>query len=386
MIVLVDAFVWASVFIATLGILQCLAGWVVLRRFAGPSDLPMTVLPPVTLLKPLCGDEPLLEEALVSSCRQAYPDFQIVFGVQDPLDPALAIVDRLRDRFPDLDVTVTIDPTPHGTNRKISNLMNMMPAARHDLLVFSDSDLHVGPDYLERLAVALHQPGVGLVSTLYVGLPSGPSLWQRLGATQISHVFLPGALLARAFGRQDCLGNTMILRRETLELAGGLRGLVNELADDNVLGQRVRHLGLKVTLADIVTAVTVPEASPRAMWLHEIRWARTIRALAPVGFAASAIQYPIFWASFALLLSRAAPWGFALLGVAWATRAAAAAGIERKLRSRLSRPPASTPAWMLPLRDFLSIAEIVASFASNRVVWRGHIFQTGGRTASRPAE
>lgn len=386
MIVLVDAFAWVAAFIATLGILQCLAGWAALCRFAGPSDLPMTVLPPVTLLKPLCGNEPLLEEALASSCRQAYPDFQIVFGVQDPLDPALAIVDRLRNRFPDLDVTVTIDPTPHGTNRKISNLMNMMPAARHDLLVFSDSDLHVGPDYLERLAVALHQPGVGLVSTLYVGLPSGPSLWQRLGATQISHVFLPGALLARAFGRQDCLGNTMILRRQTLELAGGLRGLVNELADDNVLGQRVRHLGLKVALADIVTAVTVPEASPRAMWLHEIRWARTIRALAPVGFAASAIQYPIFWASLALLLSRAEPWGFALLGVAWATRAAAAAGIERKLRSRLSRPPASTPAWMLPLRDFLSIAEIGASFASNQVVWRGHIFQTGGRIASRPAE
>ena len=178
----------------------------------------------------------------------------------------------------------------------------------------------------------------------------------------------------------------MVLYRETLERAGGLHGLVNELADDNLLGQRVRALGLKVGLADIVTAATVPEASPAAMWQHEIRWARTIRALAPGAFAASSLQYPIFWASAALLFSHAATWSLALLALSWLVRAGSASGIEHALRSRLSGPAIPTSSWLLPLRDFLSIAVILASFAVSRVVWRGHIFNAGLRVAPRPSE
>src|ERR1700712_1684460 len=155
--------------IAVLGILQCVAGLVAAIWFAArPMRAPL-VFPPVTILKPLCGDEPLLEEALASCCRQAYPQFQVVFGVQDPADPALAIVERIRVRFPRCGITVLADLTTDGPNRKIANLINMLPAARHDLLVFSDSDLHVAPNYVERLVVALQQPKVGLVSTLYVG-------------------------------------------------------------------------------------------------------------------------------------------------------------------------------------------------------------------------
>ena len=209
---------------------------------------------------------------------------------------------------------------------------------------------------------------------------------ERLGATQISHIFLPGALLARVFGRRDCLGNTMILRRETLERVGGLPGLVYELADDNVLGQRVRDLGLGVELADIVTAVTVPEGTPASMWHHEIRWARTIRTLAPAAFAASAIQYPIFWGLLTLLLSGGAAWSVGLLGAAWVARAVGVAGLDRILRSCASVRPDPTPPWLLPLRDVLSIIEILASFAGNHVVWRGQAFSTGHRMASRPLE
>lgn len=386
MIALAGVFATLAAVLAGLGILQCAAGLLAACCFAGRTPPPPATLPPVTLLKPLCGDEPLLEEALASCCLQTYPDYQLVFGLQDPNDPALAVIERLRAKYPQRDITLIVNPLLQGPNRKIANLLNMLPAARHDLLVFSDSDLHVAPDYLERLTASLQRPGVGLVCTLYLGLPAVAGLWQRLGATQISHIFLPGTLLARAFGRQDCLGNTMILHRDTLERAGGLHGLVHELADDNVLGQRVRDLGLQVGLADIVTSATVPEASPAAMWQHEIRWARTIRKLAPVPFAASALQYPIFWASIALLLSCGAPWSVALLSLSWAARAAAAAGIQRVLRSRMARPPASIPVWLLPLRDFLSIAEIVASFAGDQVVWRGHIFSPGQQVAPRPME
>ncbi len=380
------ALTWLAAPIAGLGMLQCLGGVLAARRFVTRRVPTPAMLPPVTVLKPLCGDEPLLEQALASCCQQDYTAFQIVFGVQDAADPALAVVERLRARFPGCDITVVADPTPHGPNRKIANLINMLPAARHDLLVISDSDLHVAPDYLRALVAALHRPGVGLVSTLYVGLPGGPGWLQRLGATQISHVFLPGALLGRAFGRQDCLGNTMILRRDTLERAGGLARLSHELADDNVLGQLVRGLGLTVGLAGIVTAVTVPETTASAMWQHEIRWARTIRTLAPAAFAASAIQYPIFWAALTVLLSWGAPWSVALLAAAWAVRAAAASGLERILRPLLARRPVPTPHWLLPLRDCLSILEIVAGFAADNVVWRGHSLRTGTSLASRPAE
>src|SRR5271156_2814343 len=135
--------------LACVGLLQCLAGIIVVRRFAnarGWGALPADP-PPVTILKPLCGDEPLLEEALVSCFQQNYPGFQIVFGIQNPKDPALAAVQRLRERFPARDVAVVVDPTPHGPNRKVANLINMLPSARHEILVISDSDLHLPPDY-----------------------------------------------------------------------------------------------------------------------------------------------------------------------------------------------------------------------------------------------
>src|ERR1700733_6004882 len=227
--------------LACLGLLQCLAGVSVVWRFAkGRGQGVLSSRPPaVTILKPLCGDEPLLEEALTSCFSQDYPTFQIVFGIQNPKDPALGVLERVRQRFPARDVAVVVDPTPHGPNRKVANLINMLPSARHGIGVISDSDLHLPPDYLERLVVCLERPGTGLVTSLYIGVPPTAKGWAaRMGATQISHCFLPGVLLSRALGREDCLGSTAMLHRDTLERTGGLRGLVQLLAEDNVLGQR----------------------------------------------------------------------------------------------------------------------------------------------------
>src|SRR5271169_4610407 len=194
-------------------LLQCFAGWASVARFAAAPALAPQLLPPVTILKPLCGDEPLLTDALGSCCRQDYPIFQIVFGVQDAADPALAAVRNLRERFPEHDITVVVNSTVHGRNRKVANLINMLPSARYDILVFSDSDLHVAPDYLTRLVAALAKPTTGLVSTLCVGRPVHRRWPARLGGSQINYGFLPGALLARALGRQDCLGSMMALHR-----------------------------------------------------------------------------------------------------------------------------------------------------------------------------
>jgi ceramide glucosyltransferase len=371
--------------LACLALLQCLAGVWTAMRFAwvrGQGILPIDS-PAVTVLKPLCGDEPLLEEALISCFAQEYPAFQIVFGIQNPNDPALEVLERVRRRFPDRDIAVVIDPTPHGPNRKVANLINMLPSAKHGIVVISDSDLHLPRNYLERLVVALGKPGTGLVTSLYIGVPPPDGGWAaKMGSTQISHCFLPGVLLSRALGREDCLGSTAMLSKETLERIGGFPALSELLAEDNVMGQRVKALGLKVGLADTIPTATVPEPDLRALWEHEIRWTSTIRALAPVSLCGSTLQYPLFWALLAVLASSGAAWSLVLFAAAWTVRWVAAGMIDGALKPMVGRPALPTPLWMLPLRDLLSVAEIAASFGVSEVVWRGH--RLGTNSDARP--
>lgn len=375
------------------GVAQALtASWLV-ARFAGRARVPALARPAVTVLKPLHGDEPLLEDALATLCRQEYPAWQIVFGVQDAADPAVGVVARLRARFPACDMALVVDATGHGPNRKVGNLINMLGAAAHDVLVIADSDVHARADYLERLVSALERDGVGLVTTLYAGLPAWRHLPALLGATQITHGFLPSAVLARAMGRQDCLGATMCLRRRDLARIGGFEALVGHLADDNVLGRRVRGLGLLVALADTVPLTTVPERRLGALLRHELRWARTIRTLEPAGFAASVVQYPLAWALLAVLLSGGAAWSLGLFVGCWVLRGAAALGVDRALARGWRGDDRAAlafrcPVWLLPLRDALSVAVMLASYAGRRVDWRGHVLHadTPARSDAHPIE
>jgi ceramide glucosyltransferase len=227
-------------------------------------------------------------------------------------------------------------------------------------------------------------------------------LASTLGATQITHGFLPGAVLARAMGRQDCLGATMCLHRRDLERIGGFRALVDHLADDNVLGRRIRTLGLRVALADTVPLTTVPEATLPALFRHELRWARTIRALEPTGFAASVLQYPLAWALMTVVLAAGATWSLALFCLAWTLRSVAALVVDHALAPlwqqtaapAASRQPGDAPArgksdpaalafrcpvWLLPLRDIMSVGVMLASYGGRQVEWRGH-----GLRADRP--
>ncbi len=354
------------------GLFAVVAGALAVRRFAG-RQAPTLVMPAVTVLKPLCGDEPRLEEALATICDQDYPSFQIVFGVTDADDPALEIVRRIQTRNATHDIAVVVDAAAHGTNRKIANLLNMMRAAKHDTLVFSDSDLHVPVDYLRQVVGTLQQPRTGLVTTACVGLPTASGPIARLGATAITHSFLPSVLLSRALGRADCLGTTMALRRDTLARIGGLHVLAGHVGDDNILGRRVRRLGLKVGLARSVPMTAVPETSLPDLWQHELRWARTIRALEPFLFATSIIQYPLFWAALAIGLTGASAIACALFAAAWLIRALAALSVDRSLR-----PTATFPFWLLPLRDIMSASIVLASYTGARVVWRGHVLRVAG--------
>jgi ceramide glucosyltransferase len=367
-----------------IGAFEVLAGWIATRRF---TRLPLTETserPSLTILKPLFGQEPLLAEALATLCEQDYPgEWQIVCGVHDDRDGAIPVVRALQAKYPNRDIVLVVDPARHGTNPKVGNLINMLPAARHDILVIADSDVHVRRDYLRRMAETVSRPGVGLVTTLYAGRPAFRTVASLLGTTQITHGFLPGALLARALGRRDCLGATMCLHRDTLSRIGGFEALKDHLADDNVLGQRVRAVGLEVALAQTVVVTTVPERTLTALWWHELRWARTIRTLAPAAFAAGVLQYPLFLAILTLIASAGEVWAWILALGVWTIRALAVTSIDDTLDEMLGGLAFRCPVWLLPLRDLLSAAEWIVSYTGRRVDWRGHTLRADTPSSAR---
>jgi ceramide glucosyltransferase len=361
------------------GIGQAIFGALAVRRFSRRVSQPLGqdhTRPAVTVLKPLYGDEPLLEEALASLLMQVYDRFQVVFGVQNAGDAALAVIARLRSRFPGADIAVAVDATEHGANRKVSNLINMFPLAKHDVLVIADSDVHVAPDYLDRVVSELAIPGTGLVTTIYTGLPATMSLPAALGATTITHGFLPGALMSRELGRQDCLGATMALRRETLTAIGGLHALADHIADDHVLGKLVLGRGLSIRMAATITATTVPETAMPDLFQHELRWARTILALVPREYAMSLVQYPLFWACLAIGFSGGQDWTVALFLCAWLARACCARRVDRCIAATHPGFTSTVPVWLLPLRDAMSIVVAMASYGGDKVEWRGRVMHT----------
>ncbi len=370
------ALAWLTAILAIIGIAQQFVGTILVARFVRQPNPPPAATPPVSVLKPLCGVEPLTELALESFFLLDYPVHQLIFGVQNPADPVLGILEILRARYPSHDVKIVIDAKLHGTNRKISNLINMLPSADYDLLVMSDADIHVPPYFLTRVVAALEAPNVGLVTTLYTAIAGTPSLATAIGVNEINYTFLPGALLARALGRQDCLGVTMAMTRQTLALVGGLEAVANHLADDQVLGRLVRARGMGLTLANVIPATTVPEADFRALFHHELRWARTIRALVPIPYAASVLQISLLWAAAAVLFAHGAwaAWGL-LLAVLMMRYI-----LARRIDIALNLAKAGD-AWLFLVRDAFSAIIYVASYGGATVQWRGQTMQAdSGKT------
>ena len=366
--------------LAVIGLCQVMTGWLQLKLFLGRRVQPLTAYPAVTVLKPLHGDEPMLEAALESFCTQNYGVLQIVFGLQTANDPALAVVHRLVARFPQIDIDVVISDVPHGENRKIANLINMLPLVRHNILLIADSDMHVPQDYVRRIMDTLARPNTGLVTSLYSGRAAFRGLAGQLGAAYINHSFTPGALIGRALGRRDCLGATMALTRQTLDAVGGLHALVDHLADDALLGRLIRKRGLRVRLGPTMPATTVAEQTVAELFAHELRWARTIRCVAPIGFVLSAVQYPFIWLALTLVLSGGSAWSIGLTLTFWFLRYISGNDINRLLG--LSE---RMPAWLPPLRDLLSIAVMITSYTSNDVAWQGHTLTSRMRPTLRPA-
>ena len=329
--------------------------------------------PPVTLIKPLCGAEPGLYEHLRGFCRQDYPEYQIIFGVRDPADPARLTAERLAAEFPELDIDIVVDPRQHGNNHKTSNLINMLARARHELLVMADSDAFVGPDYLACVTAPLSDPTVGLVTCTYRGVPTD-TLWSRLGAMYINEWYLPSVLVAWLFGYQGYVsGQTMCLRHETLRRIGGFGAIANHLADDHRLGELVRGLGLKIVLSPYEVKGEHHEQDLETLTRHELRWMRTIHVLRPWSFRMIFLSFSMPLAILGMVLAAMAGWHADTAWILFAISAVVRLALHYFYRLRGGGRWFSD-LWLLPLRDLLLCRVWFRSFFTSRVTWRGSEF------------
>ncbi|MGF6509506.1 MULTISPECIES: bacteriohopanetetrol glucosamine biosynthesis glycosyltransferase HpnI [unclassified Paraburkholderia] len=342
----------------------------------------------VSVLKPLCGAEPRLYENLRTFCEQRHQHFQLVLGVSSPQDPAIAVVRRLQAAYPKCDIELAIDTRVHGSNLKVSNLINMAARARHDVIVIADSDIAVDPDYLDSVAAPLADPNVGVVTCLYVARGVG-GFWPRVGALFINEWFAPSVRVAHAMGsRRFGFGATLALRRATLERIGGFEALKNCLADDYWLAEHVRALGLQTVLSRVMVATDVIEPTFAALWQRETRWLRTIRSVNPPGFVSLLITFPTPWlltsAGQTVSLATCAHAPFAAV-VASASATAVCVGARLLLHLRAARRVRTF--WrdlpLVPLRDTLLALQWLVSAFGSHVVWRGERMQLGTPSAER---
>jgi ceramide glucosyltransferase len=366
---------------AALGIVYTvLAGALIGRFFARTTSEP-TSYPAVTIVKPLHGHEWTLLSNLSSFCQQDYPGpLQFLFGVHDSEDPALQTVEKLRLLHPEAHISVVADARLYGPNRKMSNILNMLPEAQHDVLVFADSDVSVGPSYLRSVVGELQKPGVGLVTCVYRGQPD-PGFWPRLSAKATNYQFLPGVVTGLALGlARPCFGQTIAMRRETLEKIGGFAQFVHHLAEDHAIGEAVRMIGEKVVIPPFTVSHACVETSATKLIAHELRWSRTIRTIDPIGHLGSALTHPLAFALLAVALSGGAAWAWPLAAAALLAR------LVLKVQSDHALRQAHRDLWLLPFWDIVSFWIFVASFFSTRVIWRGFSFKVDGDGLLSPVQ
>ena len=357
--------------VAVLSSVYLLAAAVSTYRFKAGETAPQPSLTPVTILKPLCGDEPNLKEHLRSFCLQDYPTFQIVFGVQDADDKALDAVRSLIEEFKNVDIAVVVDHTRLSHNLKVANLQNMLAAAKYDYLVMADSDTRVKKDYLTSVSGPLGDPSVGAVTCIYRGISDG-GFWSTFGCMHINFGFLPQAILADMLGMGGgCFGATIAMRRDMLERIGGFSTIGNMLADDHELGLHIRRHNKKVILSRHVIDSMISENSLKSLFRHETRWARTIHMVHPSGYIGSLFTHPTAFAVLALAFNPFFQQSFYGLAGVLSLRFLTALFGSRTLglSKRLF--------WTLPVRDLLSFAVFLNGFFYGTVKWRTNTFRVG---------
>jgi len=340
-----------------------------------------TFAPGVSVLKSLKGLDPSMMEAFRSHCRQSYAgEYELLFGVASLDDPAVSAVEQLKGEFPGLAIRLVECPERLGTNGKVSTLVQLALHARFDFLLINDSDITVSQRYLERVMacfapapwVAKGLAPVGLVTALYRG-KAHETLASRLEALGIATDFQAGVLLSKMIegGLHYGLGSTLAVSREALEKAGGLRALVDHLADDYEMGARVDRAGYRVALSAEVVETGVPAYGWRGFVDHQLRWARTVRDARPGGYAGLIFTHGFGWALLNVVASGVSPVSLWIFGLSFFLRLAQAMTVGAEV---LGDHQVLANLWLLPLRDVVAMGLWVAGFAGNTIVWRGERF------------
>jgi ceramide glucosyltransferase len=336
---------------------------------------------PVSILKPLRGTDPEIYQSFRSHCLQDYPEFEIIFGVSDPDDPAVPLVQQLQREFPERRIELIVCEQVLGTNLKVSNLLQMLPAARYEYLIVNDSDICVPRDYLRQVLAPFASQKVGLVTCLYRG-QAAHTLGSKLEAIGISTEFHPGVLVAQQVegGIHFALGSTLAFSRESLAAIGGFETLVDYLADDYELGARISQAGYRVELSPVIVDTHLPAYSFSRFFEHQLRWGRSTRNSRPAGYFGLALTFGLPWALIALLAShwtshgtRWAPvWSWALLAAVLASRLAVTLYVGWSvLRDR----QVFSDLWLVPVRDLIGLVLWICSYTGSTVAWRGDQFK-----------
>jgi ceramide glucosyltransferase len=343
------------------------------ERKAGEGARPTPASPPISILKPLKGTDPEIYESFRSHCLQDYPEYEIIFGVSDPNDPAIDSVKELQREFSNRRIQLVVSPKILGANVKVSNLAQMMAEARYHHLIVNDSDIRVAPDYLRRVTAPLADLRVGMVTCLYRGVAAA-TLGSRLEALGISTDFCAGVLAARQLegGIRFGLGSTLAFRRAELEKIGGFASFVDYLADDYELGKRIAGLGLAVKLSDVVVETYLPAYRLRGFFAHQLRWARGVRDARAGGYLGLIFTFGLGWALLAVAASRMALWACIALAVTSFLRLAVALVVGRGI---LGDRQIVKDAWLIPIRDLLAVVVWMTSLGGHTVTWRGDRFR-----------
>lgn len=353
------------------GVVYLALACVGVAAFAGRRvQLASEFLPGISILKPIAGFEEGLYENLRSCCDQDYGTFyEVILCLRATDDSAYGIVERLAAEFPSI-VRVAIGENASMLNPKIANLAKPGAEPRGEIVVIADSDILAGRHYLRAIAASFAGEGTGAMTCLYSGIPNS-SFASRLGALQIDDSFIPSVLVALMLGKLHfCLGATMAVRRRVLAEIGGLAALGATIGDDHKLGELVAERGYRIELSRYVVQTMVPETKLDALWLHELRWARTHFSLAPGGYSFSFLMYAVPLALVYVAFSKNLTWGIPLLVLAVALRLT----LHRLARWALGVEGAA--ALLIPFRDFLSPAVWVASFFTRTVRWRDGTYTT----------
>lgn len=319
-------------------------------------------LPPVSILKPVYGLDPQLEQAVESHLRLDYPEYEVLLGFQRADDPAIPVLRRLLGQYPRVPARIEIIAT-EAMNAKTGVLDGLSRQARHGVLVVNDADIIVPPDYLKRLAAGLEQPGAGVVTCLYRA--RARSLAGCFEALGIATDFMPSALVAPFVGvREFGFGSTLCFRRADLEAIGGFGAFEDFIADDYQLASRIVALGKRAVFADTTVVTWLADPDWRSVWRHQLRWARTIRFSRPGGFAGMPVTHAGLWALLNLAAGNAG--------------AAAALWLARSVMGAfagfavLGHWPALLAAPLIPLWDLFAFAIWAAAWCGRTAWWRGH--------------